>query len=144
MHNERIETFNVVTVFLEHDGKILILRRSQKTKTMKSKWAGISGYIENEDPLESALNEIREETGLTSDKLKLRQIGRTLKAVESDKPGIVWIIHPFLFESSTNLINTNWEHDSYEWVFAKEIQEYETVPKLKEALDNVLNIVEQE
>jgi 8-oxo-dGTP diphosphatase len=36
---------NVITVFLEHDKKILILKRSRKVKTMKTKWGGISGYV---------------------------------------------------------------------------------------------------
>jgi 8-oxo-dGTP diphosphatase len=38
---------NVITVFLEHDKKILILKCSQKVKSMKTKWAGVSGYIEH-------------------------------------------------------------------------------------------------
>ncbi|MRN40191.1 MAG: hypothetical protein FIO02_04015, partial [Nitrosopumilales archaeon] len=42
---------DIITVFLEHDKKILILKRSQKVKTMKTKWGGISGYIEQEEPV---------------------------------------------------------------------------------------------
>ena len=103
MQSEQKEMFNVVTVFLLHDRKILILRRSQKTRTMKLKWGGISGYIENEDPLTQALKEIQEETGLTGEKLWLRRTGRPLTVVETDKPNIVWIIHPYLFESSNKL-----------------------------------------
>ena len=61
---------DVVTVFLEHDGKILLLRRSQRVRTMKTMWAGISGYIENEDPLMRALKEIEEEAGLSNEKIR--------------------------------------------------------------------------
>ena len=54
-----MKKINVVTSFLEHDGKILILRRSDKVRTMKHQWAGVSGYIEsNETPLERALKEM--------------------------------------------------------------------------------------
>jgi 8-oxo-dGTP diphosphatase len=50
---------NVTTVFLEHEKKILILKRSQKVKTMKTKWAGISGYIEHEEPLIELLRKLK-------------------------------------------------------------------------------------
>jgi 8-oxo-dGTP pyrophosphatase MutT (NUDIX family) len=129
--------FNVITVFLEHNKRILILRRSQKVRTMNMKWAGISGYIENEDPLVRALKEIEEETGLGKEKVKLLRIGRPLEAVESDKSDIIWIVYPYLFHSNTNLIRIDWEHDQYRWIKTQEIQNYETVPKLKEALDSV-------
>ena len=45
----------IVTTFLKNQNKILILKRSQKVKTMKGLWSGISGIIENnETPLTRA------------------------------------------------------------------------------------------
>ena len=63
----------VVTVFLEYERKILLLRRSLKVRTMQSLWAGISGYIEdkNKDSVWQALKEIEEETGLSNEMVKL-------------------------------------------------------------------------
>ncbi len=56
----------IVTSFIKDDGKLLILKRSSKVKTMKGLWSGISGIIENnETPLERAKIEIFEETGIT-------------------------------------------------------------------------------
>jgi ADP-ribose pyrophosphatase YjhB (NUDIX family) len=56
---------NIVTAFIEYQGKVLLLRRSQKVKSMKGKWAGVSGYIETQqEPLRQAFKEVREETGL--------------------------------------------------------------------------------
>jgi len=129
---------NIITVFLEHDKKILILKRSQKVKTMKTKWAGISGYIEHEEPVKRALKEIAEETGLKNQNVTLLRIGKPLEAVESDKPEITWIVHPFLFSSSTDQIRIDWEHDEYRWIDPKEIENYETVPRLEDALDSLL------
>jgi len=129
---------NIVTVFLEHDKKILILKRSQKVKTMKTKWGGISGYIEQEEPVKRALKEIAEETGLKNKNVTLLRIGEPLEAVESGKPEITWIVHPFLYSSNTNQIRIDWEHDEYRWINPKEIENYETVPRLEDALDSLL------
>jgi 8-oxo-dGTP diphosphatase len=129
---------NIVTVFLEHDKKILILKRSQKVKTMKTKWGGISGYIEQEEPVKRALKEIAEETGLKNKNVTLLRIGEPLEAVESDKPEITWIVHPFLFSSDTDQIRIDWEHDEYRWINPKEIENYETVPRLEDALNCLL------
>ena len=129
---------NVITVFLEHDKKILILKRSQKVKTMKAKWAGISGYIEHEEPVMRALKEIEEETGLNNNNVRLINIGEPLEAIQANDPEITWIVHPYLFSSNTDQIRIDWEHDEYRWINPKEIKNYETVPRLGDALDRVL------
>ena len=50
---------NVVTSFLNYNNKILILKRSEKIRTMKGLWSGISGTIENnETPISRAKIEI--------------------------------------------------------------------------------------
>jgi 8-oxo-dGTP pyrophosphatase MutT (NUDIX family) len=139
-HHNAVKKNNVVTVFLEHDRKILLLRRSQKATTMKGLWAGISGYIENNDALTQALKEIEEETGLSNKELKLLHVGQPLEVVEPDKPDTVWVVHPYLFHSNTNLIKIDWEHDELRWIKPNEIQSYETVPKLKETLKRVYKI----
>jgi 8-oxo-dGTP pyrophosphatase MutT (NUDIX family) len=129
---------HVVTVFLEYDGKILLLRRSLKVRTMQSLWAGISGYLEDEwDPLSQALKEIEEETGLSREKVKLRCVGKPLEAFDSSRHNITWIVHPFLFHSTTNHITIDWEHDELRWINPTDIQSYNTVPKLKQALEAV-------
>ena len=55
----------IVTSFIRDNDKLLILKRSQKVKSMKGLWAGISGIIEsNETPLRRAKVEIFEEVGI--------------------------------------------------------------------------------
>ena len=58
---------HVVTCFLEHDGQIMILRRSERVGTYRGKWAGVSGYIEEgSTPSQQAWIEIKEEAGLAA------------------------------------------------------------------------------
>ena len=66
---------NIVTSFLFKDGKVLLLKRSDKVGSFRGKWAGISGFIEDESSLEAALREIKEETDVDSKNLELLKIG---------------------------------------------------------------------
>jgi nicotinamide-nucleotide amidase len=68
--NMKFRSEQVVTSFLESNNRILILRRSNKVGTYQGRWGGISGYIEkNAD--QQALTEIKEETGLADNDVKL-------------------------------------------------------------------------
>lgn len=50
---------------------------------------------------------------------------------------ITWVVHPFYVRTTNNTVILDWEHDQYKWVNPKEVENYDTVPKLKEALDRV-------
>jgi 8-oxo-dGTP diphosphatase len=126
---------HVVTCFLMHGGKILLLRRSSRVGTYQKRWAGVSGYIES-TPDEQALTEIREEVCLTD--VELLKKGEIVIA-EDEKLGTRWIIHPYLFEvKDPAQIRLDWENMESRWIETRKIGEYETVPKLKEALAAVL------
>ena len=128
---------DIVTAFIEYRGKILLLRRSQKVKTMKGKWAGVSGYIEkSEEPVRRAITEIEEETGFTNENIKFLEEGKPLEA--ADRPNnITWVVHPFYFRSNTDDVQLDWEHDAYKWIHPSELEKFDTVPRLKGAFDRV-------
>lgn len=123
----------VVSCFIKRNEKILLLRRSEKVGSYRGKWATVSGYVEkNEMPEETALKEIREEIGVEA---KLIRKGKIIHV--KDKEGN-WFVHPFLFEIKSGNIKIDWEHTEYRWIRPEEIENYDTVPMLKEALKNVL------
>ena len=131
-----METRHVVTCFLTWDGKVLLVRRSEKVGTYRGKWAGISGYLEK-SPQDQALQEIWEEAGLAPSDVRLLKAGETIEAVDEDK-GIRWIVHPFLFEiAEPDKIRLDWENVEVRWITPSELSRYETVPKLKQALETV-------
>jgi len=128
----------VVTVFVSHHGRILLLRRSNKVGSYRGRWAGISGYIElNEAPLERALKEISEEVKLDSADVSLAKVGRSFPALDEDI-GTLFVVHPFLFSTDHVKISLDWEHDAFRWVRGEDLSRFETVPKLDEALERVL------
>ena len=73
---------NIVTSFIKNGDKILILKRSDKVKSMKCLWAGVSGIIENnESPINRAKIEIFEEVGITEEYIKLVKSNKKLSAM---------------------------------------------------------------
>lgn len=125
----------VVTAILKKNEKILILRRGNKVRTYKGRWAGVSGYLEkNEEPIERAIKEIEEETGLKRNEISFI---RKIKPVHflDEKENVEWKVHPFLFETTKDEIKIDWEHIDYKWINVEDIDKYDTVPKLKETVN---------
>jgi len=126
----------VVTCFLESGGEILLLRRSGQVGSYQGRWAGVSGYIEKA-PDEQALVEIEEEAGLCEKDLKLIKRGKPLP-VEDEELGVRWVVHPYLFRiKDRGKIKIDWEHKETRWIDPKDIDNYQTVPMLKETLARV-------
>jgi 8-oxo-dGTP pyrophosphatase MutT (NUDIX family) len=134
---------DIVTSFLVKDGKILLLKRSNKVGTFRGKWAGVSGFIEDENSLEAALREIKEETGVDSKFLELLKIGIPFDIHDSVNDTI-WSINPFLFLFKGDEIKIDWEHDTFEWIYPNEMDNYDTVTNLKKTLFNLIEDSEVE
>ncbi|MDX9797581.1 MAG: NUDIX pyrophosphatase [Methanofastidiosum sp.] len=127
----------IVTSFLFKEGKVLLLKRSDKVGTFKGKWAGVSGFIEKENGLEAALREIKEETGIDNKYLELLKIGTPFD-VNDTVNDTIWSINPFLFLFKGEEIKIDWEHDTFEWIYPKEMERYDTVPNLKKTLFDLI------
>jgi hypothetical protein len=127
---------HVVTCFLEHSRKILILRRSSKVGTYRRSWAGVSGYIETND-IDQAFTEIRQETQLYQKDLKLIKKGKPLEVIDKNL-NRKWIVHPFLFHvKAPDKIKIDWEHTESRWIKPSELKKFDTVPGLAKALARV-------
>ena len=129
---------DVVTVFLTHRSKILVLKRSREVGTYKGHWAGVSGYLESEDPLKQAYTEMAEEVGLSKQDVTLVKAGNPLEIVD-DAQNRAWRVHPFLFAvHEPDKIRLDWENIARRWILPEEIDQLKTVPALKETLDRVI------
>ncbi len=136
--HELLQQTHVVTCFLMRTDmdqpRILIVRRSQRVGTYNVRWAGISGFLEpGVTPDEQAYTEIREETGLQREQVRMLKRGAIVEH-EDVSIGRHWYIHPFLFETLTpDAIALDWEATEMRWIAPSELQDFETVPKLEEA-----------
>ncbi len=123
-----VEEIEVVTTFLERsDGAILLLQRSGAVGSFQGRWAGVSGFLEDPSPVEQALREVREETGLDRDELRVAAAGSPVLARDAAR---VFIVHPFRFRVDRTNVTLDWEHTQAEWVAPSEIRRRPTVPKL--------------
>ena len=129
----------IVTSFIRDNDKLLILKRSDKVKSMKGLWAGISGIIENgEEPLSRAKIEIFEEVGITEDEITLIKAIEGMRIKSPQYKNHEWEIFPFLFEASRPTIKLNWENSDFKWIKVNELEKFETVPSLQKVLFNLL------
>ena len=125
----------IVTSFLENSGKILLLRRSEKVKSMKNLWAGISGIIEgNEEPIKRAEIEIFEEVGFKKSNIILLKQGDIIKIESPQYTNHQWEVYPFLFSCDKIEVKLNWENSDSRWVDRSKLSNFETVPSLDKVL----------
>ncbi len=135
---------HVVTCFLRRNDKrdvlILIVRRSERVGSYHGHWAGISGFVEpNVMPDEQAYTEIREETGLQREQVRMIRRGTIVEHID-EALGRHFYIHPFLFDVlMPDAIQTDWEATEMRWIIPTELRDYETVPKLWEVYESATN-----
>ena len=129
----------IVTSFIRNNEKFLLLKRSNKVKTMKGLWAGISGVIErDEEPIRRAKIEIYEEIGLTEDRIKFVKSASKMKVHSPQYENHEWEIFPFLFEAENPEIKLNWENSDFRWITVEEIKNFQTVPSIEKVLFSLL------
>lgn len=131
MNSERTE---VVTAFLQREDRVLLACRSDRVRTYRGRWAGISGYLESEDPLRQARREIRQETGLGESDVELAARGDPFPVDDPDHDR-TWTVHPFRFtvRPEAPAVELNREHREYRWVLPEEMRQLRTVPALWDA-----------
>ena len=129
----------IVTSFIKYNDQILILKRSEKVRSMKGLWSGVSGVIENnENPIDRAKIEIFEEVGIKEKEIRLLKKLEKMKISSQQYKNHEWEIFPFLFETKNGNITLNWENSEFKWILPKELKNYQTVPSLEKILLNLL------
>lgn len=135
-----LERREVVTAFLRHEGRILLVRRSDRVGSYQGRWSAISGYLEDPTALEQVRREIREETGLDDAEAHLVNSGVPLE-IPAPELGCCWVVHPFLFDiEGPDRVRLDWENVELRWVLPSALVDYETVPMLREAYESACGV----
>lgn len=132
----------VVTCLIKDEKeKVLILKRSNKVKTYKGLWSGVSGYVEeDEKPVDTAYKEISEEVGLEKEDVKLIDSKEPIEFTDKYKNEIYnWKVFPFLFKTNKKeKIQIDWEHTDYRWILPKDVEKFDTVPHFLDVVSKLL------
>jgi len=104
--------------FLLRDDKVLLLRLSEGRGAWSGHFNGVGGHIEQgEDPLSAARREIREETGLTPERLVLSGV---VIVDTGERPGIG--LYVFVGESKNDELQSSPE-GSPTWISLNDMNE---------------------
>jgi 8-oxo-dGTP pyrophosphatase MutT (NUDIX family) len=116
---------DVALAVLENEGEYLIVERSEEN-TSSGKWGFVSGKMENdENPEETAKRELWEETRLEAEPLETGEF-----YIGKGELGY-WRLFPVLMETGSREVELNWELSDYRWISLEEINEQETIGRLK-------------
>jgi ADP-ribose pyrophosphatase YjhB (NUDIX family) len=102
-----------VACLLSHADHFLLLRRSRRVGSDRGRWHCVTGFCEpGVDPLEQAVREVREETGMPLEDVHLlRRAPLRLEGQDG-----AWTVHAFHFACSSSRVVLNWENDDAVWL----------------------------
>ncbi|TXI35272.1 MAG: NUDIX domain-containing protein [Candidatus Moraniibacteriota bacterium] len=121
-----MQYFLAVKGIIRKDGKILVLKRSEKDDHKPGVWETVGGGMDKEESPQDALaREISEETGLVVSVGSPFNIFTFKKDTGEFKVGIT-----FLCEYVSGEVVLSEEHAEYRWIEPREFSEMQSVPSL--------------
>ena len=124
----------VINCVLRHNGKILLVKRSEGMRLYPGYWNGISGFLDDDRTIEDKVkDELQEELGLTNKDIVSVTRGVFFET-EDESCNKVWIVHPVLVDVSTGAVTLDWEAEKYQWIELSKI----TTLKLLSGFEKVL------
>lgn len=128
----------VMDIHLKYRNKYLLLKRSDKVLKYKNMWSCIGGYFDEPVSIEQkVMEEIREETGLTTN-LSKPIIGDMCTFTDKNE-NMTWHVCPVLVKILKKPDMTfDWESQDHKWVTLKEMGTYKLIPHVYELLLDLL------
>jgi hypothetical protein len=129
----------VVATILTYGSRIGLFRRSAHVTGDAGRWHCITGFLPAcADPLRQALLEVEEEAGILEPELELKR--RTVLYL-TGADGRRWQVHVFHFQSATEHVKLNWEHDASCWARRDQLRKLPTVAWFSNVLESVTEMV---
>jgi NADH pyrophosphatase NudC (nudix superfamily) len=127
----------VINCVIEHDGKILLVKRSKNLRFYPEYWNGISGFLDDSKSIEEKVQEeLREELNIESDKIQKISGGPILvqEALDYKK---TWIVFPAHVIISTDKYKLDREASEAKWLAFSEVRSKKLLPGFDEVLSSI-------
>jgi NADH pyrophosphatase NudC (nudix superfamily) len=127
----------VINCVIEHDGKILLVKRSKNLRFYPEYWNGISGFLDDSKSIEEKVQEeLREELNIESDKIQKISGGPILvqEALDYKK---TWIVFPAHVIISTDKYKLDREASEAKWLALSEVWSKKLLPGFDEVLSSI-------
>ncbi len=127
----------VINCVVEHEGKILLVKRSKSLRLYPSYWNGISGFLDDGLGLEDkAKQELAEELGIRADKIqKITQSPVLIQETLEYKK--TWIVFPMHVVIATDHYKLDEEASEAKWVTLEQARGLKLLPGFSEILDAI-------
>ena len=121
-------THRASVVLLICNGRFLLLRRSESDPSHPLWWGLPGGRMEQgENPLEAAIRETQEETGIRLHPNQLKSVG-----TYNENGHQIHLFKAITRRSTARL--RDGEHDRYAWITKKEVPCYRVLPLVREVI----------
>ena len=127
-----------VTVFLIHDGNVLLLKRSPEKSFAPGLWTGVGGRVEQEEfeKLEAAaFREVEEETGLGMREIRELKLRVVVTRPESGDLVLVCFYSGFALRAAEGPCSEG----ELRWINTGNLDSLDMIENAREALDSILS-----
>lgn len=122
----------VLTVFVEAEGKLLLLKRSDKVGNYQNTWHVVGGYLDELGSIEDKIfEELHEELGIGKAEITSLKLGPVVERFD-EHLGTTWIIQLAGVKlKEVQPVMLDFEHTEYRWIPPAELGTYKTLPELQ-------------
>ena len=128
----------VVNCFVMHDGRLLLLKRSDQVMVYPGKWNVVGGFLDEAVSVKQKVcEELSEELGI--EKASIDRVEEHEMFEYGDRTASrTWFIFPTVVTLNSPDITLDWEHTEYRWIQPGEISKFDIVPGLDRLAARVL------
>ncbi len=123
-------------------GKVLLLQRSSGMRSYPNHWCGVSGYLDDDRPVEDkARQEMLEEVGITTDEILSMQRG-TVLLQEAPEYRKSWLVVPVLVRVRNRRYRLDWESRAAGWFNMDEATNLPLLPGFDAVLAQYRDVID--
>ena len=137
---KKTEKIPVVVCYVLWGEKLLILKRTKEVCSFQEKWNVVSGFIEKDKDIKTLiLEELFEETGLLESNIDT--VSKCMISELHDSSNDVTAVgFNFLIRVKEKfIVKLDFEHSAYVWVNKNELKEFDTVSRIVENFETLVN-----